>query len=116
MSVETRGLTSATATSNSSPPRLGCFVTLHQSYDCLLTDPSPRQAVDDEGNEILEDEEDDGGKKRGRRGGSSRSTGGRRGRDDDDPKRKRGSPGVVSTRLKQGMKNIVQMIIDYVDA
>ncbi|XP_043229221.1 ATP-dependent helicase brm-like [Amphibalanus amphitrite] len=72
-------------------------------------------AVDDEGNEILEDEEDDGGKKRGRRGGASRSTGGRR-RDDDDAKRKRGSPGAVPARLKQGMKNIVQMIIDYVDA
>ena len=70
--------------------------------------------MDEDGNEILEDDEEDGGKKRGRRGGgSSRSSGGRRG-EDDAGKRKRGSPGVVSNRLKQGMKSIVQMIIDYV--
>lgn len=80
-------------------------------------------AVDDEGNEILEDEEDEpSGKKRGRRGGgAARGPGRRKDEEEDDrPRKKRGrpsgSPGVVSPRLRHGMRSIVQMIVDYVDA
>jgi len=71
-------------------------------------------AVDDEGNEILEDEEEDSGKKRGRGRGAGRPSK----RDDDDkPRKKRGRPaGGTSQRQRAAMRQIIGMVVDYVDA
>ncbi|XP_037087593.1 ATP-dependent helicase brm-like [Pollicipes pollicipes] len=80
-------------------------------------------AVDEDGNEILEDEEEEQVKKRGRRAGPSRSsgTGRKRARDDEDerPRKKRGRPsGVVAVtpRMRRAMRSAVQSLVDYTDA
>ncbi|XP_043204672.1 transcription activator BRG1-like isoform X1 [Amphibalanus amphitrite] len=82
-------------------------------------------AVDEDGNEILEDEEEeeDTGKRKGRRsGGAARSSGpGRkRTREDDEekPKKKRGRPSgvhVVSPRMRKAMRKLIQALIDCSD-
>ena len=86
------------------------------------------QAVDEDGNEILEDEEeeeDTGGRgRRGRRGGGAgaRSSGPPRKRpreeDEERPRKRRGRPSlvhVVSPRVRRAMRRLVQMMIDYSD-